>query len=303
MLQNQEDGYGPDPRYRGAPDAHIYSDSRRDLGNNNRPGPEQAYRGDQDLPFREIPPYRERPHQDPRQNPAYAEPYSEQPQAAYGRRAGARTGQRKAPRGPRRPTQMPLVLQQFLNDLRETVKCYLSGNPLGAFRLALIPLSLALFLVLNLLFFGFAYATAMARIPSALFGELAGALGSLADSFGTSFGPSWGKLFLDGMLKELIVLAIIFAIGFLFSYLNRQVRVSPLRLLQNLAVATFPHTLLCLFILLFSLILPGAAISMLTASGYILAYLYMEGFFSQTQAKRGVVVWPTILSFIILSFI
>ena len=303
MLQNQEDGYGPDPRYRGAPDAHIYSDSKRDPGNNYRPGPEQAYRGDQDLPFREIPPYRERPQQDPRQNPAYAEPYSEQPQEAYGRRPGARTGQRRMPRGPRRPAQMPLVLQQFLNDLRETIKCYLSGNPLAGFRLALIPLSLALYLVLNLLFFGFAYATAVAHIPKALLGELAGALGSLADSFGSSFGPSWGKLFLDGMLKELIVLAIIFAIGFLFSYLNRQARISPLRLLQNLAVATFPHTLFCLFLLLFSLILPGAALSMLTAAGYILAFLSFEGFFSQTQAKRGAVVWPTILSFIILSFI
>ena len=303
MLQNHEGGYGPDPRYRGVPDAHIYPDPRRGRANDNGLGAAPSYQVNNDPPFREIPPYRERPQQDPRQNPVNRRSYGTASQGSYDRRAGGPGAYRQPPRGPRRPASMPLVLQQLLNDLREIVKCYLFGNPLGGFRVALIPLSLALFLVLNVLFFGFAYATALVRLSGTRLNDLSGALGSLVDSLGGSLEPSWGKLFLDGMLKELIILAIILGIAFLFTYLNRQARVSPLRLLQNLAVATFPHTLFCLLMLLFCLILPMTVASMLEASSYMLAFLYIEGVYSQTQAKRVAVVWPTFLSFLILSFI
>lgn len=231
----------------------------------------------------------------------YRQGYGQPQGGQYRQNPGQRgpRGQRGfAPKPGRKPGGMPLILQQTINDFRELFRAYFSMQPVNAYRFDLSPLTWSLLLALNVLFFGFARATAFSRWYGSLMGSLSNFLGDNA-----GVGKIWGSAFGLSLLGQIVFLVVILGLMFLTSFLAGCEKRPPLQFVKTLATSSMLHTLLSFLLIFISIPFPMLGLNLLVMSSYFFIFVLALGFTKLHPSRNKAEFWFFALMFLLVAFL
>lgn len=233
-------------------------------------------------------------------NPAAAGGYGGRPPYAQPQQPYGQPGASGYPR-----QQRPSVnVKAYLGDFDQLLRKLFSGKSTTAFQYDLsLPVWVGL-LIVNILIYGLAAATATYRMGLGLVASALNALSSvLGDTAAGSGAGAWGHAFGMALLFQLLLLLLLTASGFVIAFVSGSERRPPLQYLKTVAAATIPHSLIALLLLLISFLSAGFALSLLQMLPYLLLFVFSVAFDIVHPSKRQSHFWHFVVLMLLIALL